>query len=73
MSEQVELPDVPELCERLVEQLDDRTRGDLRLLIFALGMNFEEDVEGTREVITCLFDQLEPPRGKSADNQFSSD
>lgn len=59
-TQSIEPPDVPDLCRRLVEQLDDKTRGDLRLLVFLLAGS----AEGTTAAgwLAAMYDHLEPKK-----------
>jgi hypothetical protein len=54
-------PGVADLARRLVEQLDDRTRGELRMLVFMLAFDARDNAESQR-TLGLLYDRLEPKR-----------
>ena len=51
-------PGVADLTRRLVEQLDDRTRGELRMLVFMLALESKDNPE-VEQTLGLLYDQLE--------------
>jgi hypothetical protein len=52
-------PGVADLAHRLVEQLDDRTRGELRLIVFMLAFEARDNPE-VEQTLGLLYDRLEP-------------
>jgi hypothetical protein len=54
-------PGVADLARRLVEQLDDRTRGELRMLVFMLAFDARDNAE-SQQTLGLLYDRLEPKR-----------
>jgi hypothetical protein len=53
-------PDIPGLCRRLVKQLDEATRADLRILVFLMAGSAEEDGSGVKTPLALMYDHLEP-------------
>lgn len=58
-------PNLADLCRRLVEQLDDETRGQLRLLVFQLSLN-QEKGSPAENLLGEMYDRLEPKKPKKA-------
>jgi hypothetical protein len=58
-------PNVTDLRRRLVEQLDDETRGHLRLLVFQLALN-QEKGSPAENLVGEMCDRLEPKSAKAA-------
>jgi hypothetical protein len=52
-------PGVADLARRLVEQLDGRTRGELRMLMFMLAFEARDNPE-VEQTLGLLYDRLEP-------------
>ena len=55
-------PDIPDLCRRLVDQLDEATRGDLRVLVFLMAGSAGEDGSGVETPLALMYDHLEPKK-----------
>jgi hypothetical protein len=54
-------PNIPDLSRQLVEQLDDETRGQLRLLVFLLASNVQK-ADVVESYLAALYDGLEPKK-----------
>lgn len=58
----MEPPDIPDLCRRLVDQLDNETRGDLRLLVLMVAMASDKG-HSVEVPLGEMYNRLEPKKG----------